>query len=566
LGANSYGITAAQGVVTEFDAGSDNTIAGLVTSDVPIVVAHLGYNGPAPQDAYPVPPAAMDLWGVRSQTVVVGALSDNTSISVYASDSATGSYSLDSGDYVSVTTGASTANGQGAALRLVADGPVAAVQVDDSDGTDASGFWQAGFLAVRHGLPVDTQYAAVACPDASTSVTLYQPGESPVVATCNGSTAAPGKHYFGAATSGANIAAGSYLESDKPIYVMYESSVAEDERNVLGYRQPANPQSPSLNAVTSPTNDNPVAVSGSGPANTLIRLYVNGELQDTSTSAGDGSFSFNAALLDGDNAISATAWDGSAESAPSTPIALEYVNNLSREQGGTITGSVVWTPGSTSQPYTITTGDLVVDAGAELILQPGTEVRFGSGRGLTVNGTLKIVGSEALNVVLTSNLPSPARGSWRGVIVGGSATGVVIEHALIEWTVIGVDLTGVSATLRYNTIRNFSSRGVYVTDAGGSASLLTGNMIDNLNDTGDCVYIVSSSPTLEGNVLTNCQGGLSIHGASAPAVTNDNEITSNGWGLYVYGNGFDAPLVVTGNRIYDNVNYNYWVGGFSATA
>ncbi|MCP4008672.1 MAG: hypothetical protein GY726_04045, partial [Proteobacteria bacterium] len=44
----------------------------------------------------------------------------------------------------------------------------------------------------------------------------------------------PGKAYFGDTTNGARIPAGSYLTSDKPVYVIYEASSKNDEHNLLG--------------------------------------------------------------------------------------------------------------------------------------------------------------------------------------------------------------------------------------------------------------------------------------------------------------------------------------------
>jgi len=219
-----------EGNVVEFNAGSSTAISGIVTSDNPILMAHRTSND---RDAYPVPPVATELWGIRSNNVTLGALQDNTSITVYASNGATGSYNLDAGDRALAVVGSSGSEGAGNALHIVADKPIAAIQGADSDGVEATGFWPAEFFATSYGLPVNTQYVAVTCFDSGTTVTLND-GGSVVSQTCSANGNAPGKAFFGSTADGTNIGAGATIESDNPIYVYYEESSDSDEKNLLG--------------------------------------------------------------------------------------------------------------------------------------------------------------------------------------------------------------------------------------------------------------------------------------------------------------------------------------------
>ena len=45
----------------------------------------------------------------------------------------------------------------------------------------------------------------------------------------------PGKVYYGSTTDGIYINAGATLDSDVPVYLMYEASSTNDEHNLLGH-------------------------------------------------------------------------------------------------------------------------------------------------------------------------------------------------------------------------------------------------------------------------------------------------------------------------------------------
>lgn len=564
VGANSYNVTANQGVVNEFDAGSDNSLAGRITSDTPIVVTHVAYVSGVAQDAYPVPPAVNDVIGVRSQNTVLAALNSGTSVMVYASDGSSSSHSLSAGQQISLSLGSGATQGQGSALHIVANAPVAAVQYDDGDGTDATAFWQSGHFGRRHGLPVNAQYLAAACDQPSVTLTLYKGASAPEVQSCSGSSTTPGKAYFGANTSGANLSAGWYLISSSPVYAAYEAATPEDEHNLLGLTPVAGPTVPTLNSIASPTTTNPQSVSGTAGASQTVRLYVNGLLQATTTANGSGAYTFSAALIDGTNTLYATAVTGGNESDPSNAVSVTYNNTIPRSQSGSISGTVVWTPGIPATPYVIT-ANLTVPAGAKLTLQPGTTLKFANGTVLTATGELKISGTAAAPVVLTSNAVTPARGSWSGVLINGSA-GSVVEYATIEYTLTAVNVSGVPATVRNNTLRYFTNNGVYVSGAGASTTIVQGNYIDNLNDTGDCIETSGSSPTITGNTLTNCLKGVNLTGsANTTTISGVNIITGNDYGIYADGGGSTTPTpVVTGNQIYTNDNYSFYAVSYGS--
>ncbi|MCA1805466.1 MAG: hypothetical protein LC646_09065 [Xanthomonadaceae bacterium] len=235
LGSDIQALTLPAGEVMTFDAGGDNSLAGILRSDRPILVEHSAYSGTTPRDVYPVPPAARNLWGIRSNTAVVAALEPATTVWVYASNGDSTQYHLNAGEKRSIGIGTSGAQGTGTALRIVADKPVAALQVADGDGVEATAFLGTPYLGTRHGIPVDTQYLAVACPQQGTILNLYHDGNHLQELSCHvtGDDLYPGKAYFGSTSNGVQIPAGAYLESNYPIYVYHEAQQYNAEHNLL---------------------------------------------------------------------------------------------------------------------------------------------------------------------------------------------------------------------------------------------------------------------------------------------------------------------------------------------
>lgn len=226
-----------RGVAVDFDAGAANGVSTVVTSNAPILISHRGTpDGSWFVDASPMPPAATELWGIRSTGAYIGAVENDTRVTIYASDGSSSSVTLDSGGSHRVSVGSAASQGAGSAIHVVADKPVSAIQIADGDGTEQTAFFPTALLNTRFGFPKAAQYVAVVCPSAETTVTLHNPGGStPISRACNAGGNYPGKTYFGTtANGGAPIREGAYLESDKPVYVIYEVADSSDEHNLIG--------------------------------------------------------------------------------------------------------------------------------------------------------------------------------------------------------------------------------------------------------------------------------------------------------------------------------------------
>ena len=220
-------------VVSHYISGNNNR-GGVLTSDAPILVTHAGASGTViNKDVYPVPPAATELWGDRRQGRIA-ILEDNTTVEVYTSGGNSQTLTGDAGDYLSISVGNNGTEGSSNMVHLVADKPIAGTQHADADGSETTGYWPASLFSRRYGLPVAAQYLQITC-QYTTEVRFYTPGATTAdIRTCTVAGNTPGRVNYGSTTDGANLPAGSRIESDEPIYLIYEEASKNDEHNLMG--------------------------------------------------------------------------------------------------------------------------------------------------------------------------------------------------------------------------------------------------------------------------------------------------------------------------------------------
>lgn len=515
-------ITVPANKVVIYDAGNTNNVSAAITSDRPIAVTHQGnIAGTALQDVYAVPPAGTELWGVKSANAYLSASQDNTTITVYSSDLAQTTYTLNKGETQAITIGSATADGDGAAIHVVSDKPVMAIQHDDSDGLESTAFWPSQYHRTEFVLPVDAQYIAVVCEQTDTVVTLSDANTSNHVQhTCSSTGQNPGKAYFGSTVDGVNITAKSVISADKPIHLYFETAANDDEYNLYGFNlAPAPGAVLTLNSPVSPTTQNPYEITGTATkVNALLDVYVDGVVQQQVVSGLDGSFSIDAYLNEGINNIYVTETDGVNITATSNTIQVQYDNTIDRNNlPSNITSDTVWTAGTSNDPYIIP-ATLTIASGASLILQPGVELKFESNARLDVNGSLVVNGTHQDPVLFTSAQITPAKNDWFGIEVqdGGDLN---IDFAVIE----------------------YASIGIYFYE--GSNGVVSNTIIQN-----------------------NSIDGIRIVGAS-PSIGPDNTISLNGsWtsgsGIRLDEGSINPLPIIKNNKIFDNY-YNIQTSSFA---
>lgn len=296
-------------------------------------------------------------------------------------------------------------------------------------------------------------------------------------------------------------------------------------------------------------------------------------------------------------------WTGGDNNRPY----VDFSNFFDRPDGNIVPGHFIfsgplpaeelsWTPAL--GPY-IVLGHALIDNGQELIIAPGTEVRFAGGMTLygserNVSASLQILGKlssegEANNQIhLLSHNGTPEQGDWTGIVFLETAENTShISYTLIEHAYTGIQCKGgVSPEINNNEIiAGTGSHSDYgapygIRLEGGNTSAVTDNVISGYDYT-DCggMYIENSSPTVTGNTIEGNRIGLYIEASSAatiatapkPLISENSILNSIQRSFYLDGISDDTrnpqPVINNNTIISPSVaNNSFYTSGYGTSS
>jgi hypothetical protein len=231
-------------------------------------------------------------------------------------------------------------------------------------------------------------------------------------------------------------------------------------------------------------------------------------------------------------------------------LSIGLTNNYLNAQtnvSGLISSNTTWS--ASGNPYNVT-GNVMVNAGVTLTIEPGVNVRFDKLKSFQINGALIARGTANNNITFTSAAASPAPGDWGYLffsdvstdavfdLLGNYISGSVLEYCVIEYAGSGtnslgaVQLTSSYPFINYCTIRKNNISGIY---AGGLTETLkiTNNIIsDNTRycldqDGGGGIFISGGTVTISNNTISN--NSITYHGVGGGIFAKDGKqiITNN---------------------------------------
>ena len=213
-----------------------------------------------------------------------------------------------------------------------------------------------------------------------------------------------------------------------------------------------------------------------------------------------------------------------------------------------------WLTGDTWDLY----GDVVVDTGCVLTIQPGVTVAADPGVHLYVNGTLWANGTEAAPIQFEDNQTTVT--PWTGVQFNPGSQGSV---AWSDFTRVQIAIVARSSSpaINNNTI-SLASAGVYLDT---SSSLVADNTVDGQGIGSYGIVLAASDSVLEGNRVNGTTFGIQASGGNVTVAGNRITNTSGAVTIGVYLDGVSS-VILTGNTIQTVVGRTAGVGGRGGTA
>lgn len=197
---------------------------------------------------------------------------------------------------------------------------------------------------------------------------------------------------------------------------------------------------------------------------------------------------------------------------------------------GDVSGTWPWSdlPYYIAGPVTVPSGEaLTIEAGNTILFAPGSN--FSAPAGITVRGTLHVIGAQFSPVILTSAADNPAPGDWAGVDFFHDGRGSM-QWAVVEYAAIGVNCYRTSPTLGNLLVRRNLAYGIRVASSSGI-----------------CTSYNARPEVFNCEITDNVQYGVSCYASGSSGEC----IGGTGWGgvggtfsdLLIHDNGWDGMII-----------------------
>jgi len=234
------------------------------------------------------------------------------------------------------------------------------------------------------------------------------------------------------------------------------------------------------------------------------------------------------------------------------------------EVSGIIAANTIWTVGNS--PY-IVTGNLLVNEGINLTIEPGVTVKFNKAVYLKTDGTLYAVGTESNKIIFTANNVTPTSGYWKELKFSDKSQNSILKHCLITYGYKGIECLDSSINIINCQIANSSSN---IECLSSSVQIMNSNFTNRFYlEGGDFTIINNTFFKTSGIELKNSRSNISIlknkfinnyytvRIKDCPGQIIDNYFSNNEDGLFCYENNIQIKRNIFINN---DIGINYTPG------
>ena len=193
---------------------------------------------------------------------------------------------------------------------------------------------------------------------------------------------------------------------------------------------------------------------------------------------------------------------------------------------GSISVNTTWT--AINSPYYVV-GDVIVENGTTLTIEPGVTVKFDGLYSLIVNGTLNATGTSNLPIVFTSNKTTPAKGDWNRIRLHGKNN--TMHYCEISFGHYALYIMG------ENTNNSISHCNIYDNDGDGIyLKKTTNNTLDNVtvstSYSNGITLLVSENNIINNSYFENNRAfGIYLRSSNNNTIINTNVSGNKGGGI-----------------------------------
>ncbi|MDP3149936.1 MAG: FISUMP domain-containing protein [Ignavibacteria bacterium] len=250
---------------------------------------------------------------------------------------------------------------------------------------------------------------------------------------------------------------------------------------------------------------------------------------------------------------------------------------------GLIASDRTWT--LAESPY-IVTGNILVNTGVRLTIEPGVVVKFNSLKAMQIDGELIVRGNANNKITFTSNLPSPAAGDWGYILFTNSSvdaqydgsgnyiSGSILEYCTIEYAGGAsvsdngsLRLDGAHPSINYSHISNGNSDGIRGYNLSNTLDLritnsrISDNNSSNGGNTG-AIYIGAGRGYILNDTISNNIGNGIKFSATDSCVIINCVIEGNTWKGIILG---EVNASLPNTRIINNLIQNNGEEGIASS-